>query len=174
MTDSEKTPDLSSQSSLATRRDQMFPALSGAQLARLQRYGQRRDNSSGAILAEPGDRGLPMWVVLSGSIEAVQVGMAGETTVVTHNAGGFTGEMSTLRGISSMVRMRVCTDGEVSQIDESRCAPSFRRTRSSASSSCARSFFAVSGSFRRRRRRRRSARLEPFRRHAEAPAIPHA
>jgi CRP-like cAMP-binding protein len=80
MTDSGKTGDLASQGSLANRRDQMFPKLSAAQLARLQRYGQRRALRAGEILAEPGDRGLPMWVVLSGSIEAVQMGMAGETT----------------------------------------------------------------------------------------------
>jgi thioredoxin reductase (NADPH) len=59
-----------------------------------------------------------MWVVLSGSIEVVQVGMAGETTVVTHTASGFSGEMSTLRGISTVVRVRVGTAGEVLQIDE--------------------------------------------------------
>src|SRR5580704_14092296 len=109
MTDSGKTPDLAFQGNLASRRDQMFPLLSAAQLARLQRYGHRRSIRAGEILAEPGDRGLPMWVVLSGAIEAVQVGMAEEITVVTHTAGGFSGEMSTLRGISTMVRVRVCT-----------------------------------------------------------------
>jgi thioredoxin reductase (NADPH) len=118
MTDSGKTGDLASHGNLANRRDQMFPKLSAAQLARLQRYGQRRVLRAGEILAEPGDRGLPMWVVLSGSIEAVQMGMAGETPVVTHTAGGFSGEMSTLRGISAMVRMRVGSEGEALQIDE--------------------------------------------------------
>jgi thioredoxin reductase (NADPH) len=120
MTDPVKSPDILTQSSLATRRDQMFPALTGAQLARLQRYGQHRAIRAGEILAEPGDRGLPMWVVLSGSIEVVQVGISGETTVVTHTAGGFSGEMSTLRGISSMVRVRVCTDGEALEVDQNR------------------------------------------------------
>jgi len=120
MTDQGNAPDILTHSTLATRRDQMFPALTDGQLARLQRYGQRRAIRAGEILAEPGDRGLPMWVVLSGSIGVMQVGMAGETTVVTHTAGGFSGEMSTLRGISSMVRMRVCTDGEVLEVDEKR------------------------------------------------------
>jgi thioredoxin reductase (NADPH) len=96
----------------------MFPLLSAAQLARLQRYGQRRALRAGEILAEPGDRGLPMWVVLSGSIEVVQIGMAGEAVVVTHTAGGFSGEMSTLRGISTVVRVRVGSEGEALQIDE--------------------------------------------------------
>ena len=118
MVDHEQTPALATKSGLETRRDQMFPGLSVAQLARLRRSGQRRAIRAGEILAEPGDRGLPMWVVLSGSIEIVQQGMAGETTIVTHTAGGFTGEMSTLRGISTMVRVRVGTEGEVLQIDE--------------------------------------------------------
>jgi thioredoxin reductase (NADPH) len=121
MTESPETEstDLASQGNLATRRDQMFPKLSAAQLARLQRYGHRRAIRAGEVLAEPGDRGLPMWVVLSGAIEVVQVGIAGESTVVTHTAGGFSGEMSTLRGISIVVRMRVSADGEVLEIDES-------------------------------------------------------
>src|SRR3984885_4004210 len=118
MTDSAKTPDLASQGNLASRRDQMFPLLNAAQLARLQRYGQRRALRAGEILAEPGDRGLPMWVVLSGSIEVLQVGMAAEAVVVTHTAGGFSGEMSTLRGISNEVRVRVGSEGEALQIDE--------------------------------------------------------
>jgi thioredoxin reductase (NADPH) len=118
MTDAAKTPELASQGSLASRRDQMFPALSAAQLTRLQRYGHRRTLRAGEILAKPGDRGLPMWVVLSGSIEVIQAGMAGETTVVTHTAGGFSGEMSTLRGISTVVGMRVGSDGEALEIDE--------------------------------------------------------
>jgi len=118
MTDSGKTPDLAFQGNLASRRDQMFPLLNAAQLARLQRYGQRRALRAGEILAEPGDRGLPMWVVLSGSIEVLQVGMAPEAIVVTHTAGGFSGEMSTLRGISTVVRVRVGSEGEALQIDE--------------------------------------------------------
>jgi thioredoxin reductase (NADPH) len=59
-----------------------------------------------------------MWVVLSGSIEVLQVGLVGEAVVVTHTAGGFSGEMSTLRGISTVVRVRVGNEGEALQIDE--------------------------------------------------------
>jgi thioredoxin reductase (NADPH) len=118
MTDSPKTGDLAALGNLATRREQMFPRLTASQLARLQRFGQRRAIRAGEILAEPGDRGLPMWVVLSGSIDVIQVGMAGETTISTHSAGGFSGEMSTLRGISAMVRVRVSADGEALEIDE--------------------------------------------------------
>jgi thioredoxin reductase (NADPH) len=118
MTDSGKVTELAEQSSLATRRAQMLPKLSAAQLARLERYGRRRAIRAGEVLAEPGDRGLPMWVVLSGTIEVVQIGIAGESTVVTHTAGAFSGELSTLRGVSAMLRIRAGSDGEALEIDE--------------------------------------------------------
>ncbi len=120
MTDHEERPAAVPLGSLTGRGDQMFPQLSAPQLARLEHYGQRRAIQAGEILAEPGERGLPMLVVLSGSIDVLLIGMTGETLVVTHTVGGFTGEMSTLRGISGTARVRVATSGEVLAIDENR------------------------------------------------------
>jgi thioredoxin reductase (NADPH) len=102
------------------RKAQMFPQLSSAQIARLGAHGSRRYMSKGEILAEPGDRNRPMLVVLSGSIEVVQPGMSGEVLVVVHTAGSFTGEMSTLQGIGSLVRSRVREEGEILVITEDR------------------------------------------------------
>jgi thioredoxin reductase (NADPH) len=102
------------------RKAQMFPQLTAAQIARLEGHGTHRRMSRGEILAEPGDRNLPMLVVLSGSIEVVQAGMSGEVLVVVHEAGSFTGEMSTLQGIGSLVRSRVREAGEVLVITEDR------------------------------------------------------
>jgi thioredoxin reductase (NADPH) len=102
------------------RKAQMFPQLTAAQIARLEGHGTHRRMSRGEILAEPGDRNLPMFVVLSGSIEVVQAGMNGEVLVVVHEAGSFTGEMSTLQGIGSLVRSRVREAGEVLVITENR------------------------------------------------------
>lgn len=102
------------------RKAQMFPQLTAAQIARLEGHGTHRRMSAGEILFEPGDRNLPMLVVLSGSIEVVQAGMSGEVLVVVHEAGGFTGEMSTLQGIGSLVRARVREAGEVLVIPEDR------------------------------------------------------
>ena len=102
------------------RKAQMFPQLSAAQIARLEGHGTHRRVSRGEVLAEPGDRNLPMLVVLSGSIEVVQAGMSGEVLVVVHEAGSFTGEMSTLQGIGSLVRSRVRDAGEVLVIPEDR------------------------------------------------------
>ena len=100
------------------RKAQMFPQLTPAQIARLEAHGTHRSMSKGEILTEPGDRSRPMLVVLSGSIEVVQTGMSGEVPVAVHTAGSFTGEMSTLQGIGSLVRSRVREPGEVLVIPE--------------------------------------------------------
>jgi thioredoxin reductase (NADPH) len=102
------------------RKAQMFPQLTPAQIARLEAVATHRRISQGEILAEPGDRHRPMLVVLSGSIEVVQPGMNGEALIVVHTAGSFTGEMSTLQGIGSLVRARVRDAGEVLVIAEDR------------------------------------------------------
>ncbi len=100
------------------RKAQMFPQLTAAQIARLEPHGTHRHMSKGEILAQPGERNRPMLVLLSGSIEVVQTGMTGEVPVAVHTAGSFTGEMSTLQGIGSLVRSRVREPGEVLVIPE--------------------------------------------------------
>ena len=104
----------------AGRRAQMFPQLTAAQIARLSAHGTRRNMSKGEVLAEPGDRNRPVLVVLSGSIEVVQPGLSGEVLVVVHTPGSFTGEMSTLQGVGSLVRSRVREAGEILVITDER------------------------------------------------------
>jgi thioredoxin reductase (NADPH) len=103
--------------SISGRQAQMFPQLTPAQVSRLEGHGHRVTTRPGEVLAEPGER-RPLFVVLSGSIEVVQVGIGGEVPVTVHMPGSFTGEMSTLRGVGSMVRMRVREAGELLAIDE--------------------------------------------------------
>jgi thioredoxin reductase (NADPH) len=105
------------QSPYAGRSAQMFPHLTPAQIARLSPHGRKSAIQKGQVLAEPGDR-LPMFVVLSGSIEIVQPTLTGETLIVVHTAGSFSGDVGTLRGSSAVVRMRVREGGEVLSIDE--------------------------------------------------------
>lgn len=95
------------------RKEQTFPILTPSQIARLEPYGTKIAVRKGQILAEPGDRHRKLFVVLSGSIEIVRPSMTGEEPVVVLTAGRFTGEMSTLRGVGSLVRARVRQDGEV-------------------------------------------------------------
>jgi thioredoxin reductase (NADPH) len=104
------------QSPYAGRGAQMFPRLTPVQIARLTAHGRKIATQQGQILAEPGER-LPMYVVLSGSIEILQPTLSGETLIVLHTQGSFSGDVGTLRGISSVVRMRVREGGEVLAID---------------------------------------------------------
>jgi thioredoxin reductase (NADPH) len=96
---------------------QIWPRLSEAQIARLTPHGRKVTLRKGEVLAEPGDR-VPMYVVLSGSIEIVQPGLNGEVPVVIHTAGKFSGDVGTLRGIGAALRTRVREDGEALAIDE--------------------------------------------------------
>ena len=95
----------------------MFPKLTPAQTGRLEAYGRRMRIRAGEVLAEPGDRYGRLLVVLSGAIEIVLPGIAGETPVTIHTAGDFAGEMSALRGAGGTVRARVSEAGEVIAIE---------------------------------------------------------
>jgi thioredoxin reductase (NADPH) len=100
------------------RKDQTFPQLAPDQIARLAPHGKKITVRRGQILAEPGDRHRKLFVVLSGSIEVVRPTLQGEQPVVTLRAGEFTGEMSTLRGVGSLVRARVAEDAELLAIPD--------------------------------------------------------
>jgi thioredoxin reductase (NADPH) len=99
------------------RKAQMFPQLTAAQIARLEPHGKRVPMRKGEILIEPGDRGYAFLVILSGAVEIVRPGMAGEEPIVIHTAGHFVGEMSSLRGNAALVRARAASDGELLSID---------------------------------------------------------
>jgi thioredoxin reductase (NADPH) len=105
------------QSAYAGRSAQMFPHLTPLQITRLSAHGRKICTQKGQVLSEPGDH-PPMYVVLSGSIEIIQPTLSGETLIVLHTPGSFTGDTGTLRAISSVVRMRVREAGEVLAIDD--------------------------------------------------------
>ena len=102
----------------AERRAQTFPILTPEQIARLTPFGRRISVQKGQILSEPGERHRQLFVVLSGSIEVVRPTLEGEQLIVVVTPGGFTGEMSTLRGVSSLGRARVREDGELLAISD--------------------------------------------------------
>ncbi len=104
-------------STIETRRPQMFPTLTPAQMTRLEAFGTRKRVQAGEVLAQSGEREGRIFVVISGSIEILRAGLSIEERVTLHTAGQFTGEMSTLRGARSLVRARVFEDGEVLIID---------------------------------------------------------
>ena len=100
------------------RDTQIFPLLTPAQMARIIAGGKRVQLHKGAVLAEPGTRPQLVMLVLSGSIDIVLPGLSGETLVVVHGPGSFSGEMSSLRGTGSVARVRVSGDGEAIEVTD--------------------------------------------------------
>jgi thioredoxin reductase (NADPH) len=100
------------------RREQMFPKLSPAQIARLQAHGKRADTRAGDVLVEPGQSHRSLLVVLAGSLELSLPGPHGDELITTMQPGDFAGEMSTLRGVAGFVRIRVNEAGTVLAVGE--------------------------------------------------------
>jgi thioredoxin reductase (NADPH) len=94
-------------STLATRRHQMFPVLSSAEIARLQRFGQSRQWTDGALLYSAGEPGPGMVMILSGRVAITQSdGLGGQTPVAEIGPGEFTGEVGQLSGRPTLVSAR--------------------------------------------------------------------
>jgi thioredoxin reductase (NADPH) len=91
---------------------QAFPVLTAAQINRVRSVSKLRRVEKGEILFQPGDRSVPFFVLLSGSMEIVQPYLKGEHPVATHSPGEFTGEMTMISGRHSLVRGRVTEPGE--------------------------------------------------------------
>jgi thioredoxin reductase (NADPH) len=102
---------------LRKRREQMFPKLSDAQIARLEAHGQRVEIRPGEVLAEPGNRLLKVFVVLSGSIEILLPDEGEGQLLYLLTGGDFSGEMSTLRGSSAQTTLRVRRPGTAIALD---------------------------------------------------------
>ncbi len=105
---------------VALRREQMFPRLTEAQIARLALQGRRRASRQGEILFDQGDRVTTVFVVLSGEIEVAHPGDGRDDAVTVHGPGEFTGETHLLTGARALVRGRVRTAGELLEVDRDR------------------------------------------------------
>jgi thioredoxin reductase (NADPH) len=105
---------------LETRRAQMFPKLTEAQMARLEGFGQRMETHAAQVLVDVGERPRHFFVVASGSLE-IDTAASGEYEFMTVlSPGDFTGELSTLRGSAGLARIRVRDAGAVIAIDAER------------------------------------------------------
>lgn len=89
-----------------------FPVLTADQVDRIRPLGKQRKVHAGEILFEPGESGMPFFVLLSGGMEIVQPGLRGEEVIVRYEARQFSGEVSMLTGRRSLSRARVTADGE--------------------------------------------------------------
>src|SRR5918993_868790 len=100
-----------------TATEQLFPTLTGAQMARIATHGHRRAITAGQILVEVGDKSVPFFVVVSGAIQILRPSGATETLIVTHRPGAFLGEGNMIAGRRALIRALVSETGEVLELD---------------------------------------------------------
>jgi thioredoxin reductase (NADPH) len=96
---------------------QTFPVLTSAQIERLRAVSTVRAVQPGEVLFRPGDIAVPFFVVLSGKMEIVQPGLAGERLITTHSPGEFSGEVSMISGQRCLVLARVTEAGELLEMN---------------------------------------------------------
>jgi thioredoxin reductase (NADPH) len=99
------------------RLDQIFPTLTDAQVARIAAHGRLRHVERGEVLLEPGISNVPLFVSRTAHLEAVRLTDEGDVVISTQAPGQFTGEVNSLSGRRSLVRIRVAEPGEIIEID---------------------------------------------------------
>ena len=102
---------------LATRRAQMFPAMSEAQVARIAPLGVERTFAEGTVVWEQGDADVPFYVVLEGELAVVHPSGPFEDPVVVHGVREFTGESNLLTHRRALVRGRAGKNLRVLELD---------------------------------------------------------
>jgi thioredoxin reductase (NADPH) len=94
----------------------LFPTLTAAQIARLAAHGHVRPTRKGELLFQQGDPVVPFFVVTAGRLEIIRPANNGDTVIVVHEPGQFTGETNMLSGRRSLVMGRVVEAGEVIEL----------------------------------------------------------
>ena len=98
-------------SELLSRRHQMFPRLTDAEVARMQRFGSVRHYRAGECLQGVGDPGAGMFVVLEGSVAITQRDGLGHVVPINHQGPGqFVAEVGTLSGGPALVDAQAASD----------------------------------------------------------------
>jgi thioredoxin reductase (NADPH) len=100
-----------------SRPDRVFPTLTPEQVSRIAAHGRRRSTTPGDVLVEVGDKAVPVFVVVSGELQALRPADGGDTLIVSHHAGQFSGEANMITGRRALGRLRVSEAGEVIQLD---------------------------------------------------------
>jgi len=89
---------------LHARREQMFPVLTDAEIARVRRFGTLQHYRRGERLFAAGKPGPGMFVVLRGAVAISQRdGLGHVIPIVRHGRGQFLGEVAQLSGRSALV-----------------------------------------------------------------------
>ena len=103
-----------SASSISGRHDQAFPALSETEIARIARFGERRQYRRGERLITAGEQAPGMFVVLKGALTATRRdGLGHVVPIVRHGPRQFTGEVAQLSSGVALVDADADDDVEV-------------------------------------------------------------
>jgi thioredoxin reductase (NADPH) len=97
--------------------EKIFPKLTPAQVSRIAARGHIREVEGGEVLYEQGHSAAPFFVVVSGELEVVRPSVPVETLVTVFESGQFTGEVGTLSGRRSLLRVRATKPGKVIELD---------------------------------------------------------
>jgi len=103
--------------SVAPREDQLWPTLTAAQVARIEKHGRRRALQPGDVLIEAGQQHeFPFFVVTDGELVVVRPTCDGDQVITTYHAGNFSGEINMLAGRRPLVTIRSVTASEVIEV----------------------------------------------------------
>jgi len=97
--------------------DEMFPALTSHQRARVSAHGRSRRVASGEILVELNQQPTQIFVVVEGQLEIFRVTDDQDEVFAVVGPGMFTGELNLLSGRRGLVRIRAATAGELIEIE---------------------------------------------------------
>jgi thioredoxin reductase (NADPH) len=100
--------------------EQLFPILTPAQATRLSTYGDARAVQAGEILVEVGQDVARFFLVVSGAVEVERVAGLDNANGTVLRERQFTGEVNTLSGRRSLVRIRVAESGQVVELQRDR------------------------------------------------------
>jgi thioredoxin reductase (NADPH) len=102
--------------SITPREDQLWPTLTAAQIARIEKHGRRRALAPGEVLIEAGQHDFPFFVVTDGEVVVERQTCDGPQLVVTYGRGSFSGELNMLAGRRPLANVRSSTASEVIEV----------------------------------------------------------
>jgi len=92
---------------IETRRDQVYPILTPAEVDRIRHFGHVQTFAKGGFLVRGGERGHGLIVILEGAVEVTRRDGAGrEQPISIHRPGSFMGELAQLSGRPALVDSR--------------------------------------------------------------------
>lgn len=95
------------------RQYQRFPVLTPAQIDRIRHYGEVRRFTAGQTLFRQGDRNIPTYVVVSGTLIVERGNALSSHSLGTRGPGMFTGDIGSLVGRGAVATVSVEADAEL-------------------------------------------------------------